>query len=83
SGGRYNIVPAERALAGQAAPRTGGAANARGYEVRVVPLRFISASEMKKVLEPYAQPNAIVSTDNARNVITLAGTRSELENYLR
>jgi general secretion pathway protein D len=82
-GGRYNIVPADKALAGQAAPRTGGASNARGYEVRVVPLRFISASEMKKVLEPYAQPNAIVSTDNARNVITLAGTRSELENYLR
>ena len=82
-GGRYNIVPADKALAGQAAPRTGGAGNARGYEVRVVPLRFISASEMKKVLEPYAQPNAIVSTDNARNVITLAGTRSELENYLR
>ncbi len=83
SGGRYNIVPSDQALAGTVAPRTGPAANARGFEVRVVPLRFISASEMKKVLEPYARPNAIVGTDPARNVITLAGTRSELENYLR
>lgn len=83
SGGRYNIVPADQALAGSVAPRTGPAANARGYEVRVVPLRFISASEMKKVLEPYARPNAIVNVDGTRNVITLAGTRSELENYLR
>ncbi|NEL41983.1 MAG: type II secretion system protein GspD, partial [Xanthomonas perforans] len=51
--------------------------------VRVVPLKFISASEMKKVLEPYARPNAIVGTDPSRNVITLGGTRAELENYLR
>ena len=83
SGGRYNIIPMDQALAGTVAPSTGPAANARGFEVRVVPLRFISASEMKKVLEPYARPNAIVNTDNARNVITLAGTRTELENYLR
>ena len=73
----------DQALAGTVAPRTGPAENARGFEVRVVPLRFISATEMKKVLEPYARPNAIVNTDNARNVITLAGTRTELENYLR
>jgi len=83
TGGRYNIIPAGQALAGSVAPRTGPAANARGYEARVVPLRFISASEMKKVLEPYARPNAIVNVDSTRNVITLAGTRSELENYLR
>ena len=83
SDGRYNIMPADQALAGTLAPRTGPASNARGFEVRVVPLRFISASEMKKVLEPYARPNAIVGIDSTRNVITLSGTRSELENYLR
>ncbi|MEG0185723.1 MAG: type II secretion system secretin GspD, partial [Stenotrophomonas sp.] len=43
---------------------------------------FISATEMKKVLEPYARPNAIVNVDSGRNVITLGGTRAELENYL-
>ncbi|UKE72726.1 type II secretion system secretin GspD [Xanthomonas graminis] len=83
SGGRYNIVPADQALAGTVAPSTASPASARGFEVRVVPLKFISASEMKKVLEPYARPNAIVGIDGARNVITLGGTRAELENYLR
>lgn len=83
SDGRYNIMPADQAMVGTVAPRTGGAASARGYEVRVVPLRFIGATEMKKVLEPYARPNAIVNIDTTRNLITLAGTRSELENYLR
>ncbi|KAB7765496.1 type II secretion system secretin GspD [Xanthomonas maliensis] len=83
SGGRYNIVPADQALAGTVAPSTASPAAARGFEVRVVPLKYISASEMKKVLEPYARPNAIVGIDPARNVITLGGTRAELENYLR
>jgi general secretion pathway protein D len=81
--GVYNIVPADQALAGTVAPRTGSPATARGFESRVVPLRYISATEMQKVLEPYARPNAIVSVDAGRNVITVAGTRAELENYLR
>lgn len=83
SGGRYNIVAADQALAGTVAPSTAPASSARGFEVRVVPLQYISATEMKKVLEPYARPNAIVNVDSGRNVITLGGTRSELENYLR
>ncbi|MGY1410169.1 MULTISPECIES: type II secretion system secretin GspD [unclassified Luteimonas] len=84
SGGMYQIVPADAALpSGTVAPRTGGAAAARGFEVRVVPLRYISATEMEKVLEPYARPNAIVAADNGRNTITVSGSRVELENYLR
>ncbi|HEY0661174.1 MAG TPA: type II secretion system secretin GspD [Lysobacter sp.] len=84
SGGRYNIIPSDQALtSGAVAPRTGSPTLARGYEVRTVPLRYISATEMEKVLKPYARPNAIVSVDNARNVINIAGTRAELENYLR
>src|SRR5690606_14464936 len=82
--GRYNIVPGDQAMAtGAVAPRTGGATAARGIESRVVPLRYISATEMEKLLKPYARPNAIVSVDNGRNIITIAGTRQELENYLR
>lgn len=84
SDGRYNIMPAERALgAGIVAPRTGPASTARGFETRVVSLQHISATEMEKLLKPYAQPNAIVAVDGARNLITVAGTRAELENYLR
>src|SRR5690606_8796270 len=81
--GRYNVLPTEQAIAGNLAPRTGGANSARGYELRAVPLRYISAAEMKKLLEPYARSNAVVSVDPARNLIVLAGTRAELQNYLR
>ena len=83
SDGRYNIVPADQALAGTVAPRTGSPETARGFEVRAVPLRYVSASEMEKILKPYARPSAIVNVDTGRNLITLSGTRAELENYLR
>ena len=83
SGGRYNIVPADQALAGNVAPRANSASMARGFEARTVPLKFISATEMEKILKPYAKPNAIVNVDNGRNIITVAGSRAELENYLR
>lgn len=83
SDGRYNIVPADQAMVNGVVPRTGAPALARGFETRVVPLRFVSASEMEKILKPYARQGSIVSVDAGRNVITVAGTRSELENYLR
>jgi general secretion pathway protein D len=81
--GRYNIVPADQALLNGVVPRTGSPALARGFESRVVPLRYISAGEMEKILKPYARQGSIVSVDTGRNVLTVAGTRAELENYLR
>ncbi|HSR64247.1 MAG TPA: type II secretion system secretin GspD, partial [Xanthomonadaceae bacterium] len=83
SDGRYNIVPADQSLAGTVAPRTGSAALARGFESRVVPLKYVSAAEMEKILKPYARKDSIVNVDGGRNTITVAGTRAELENYLR
>ena len=82
SDGRYNVVPSDQAVAGNLSPRTGSAANARGYEVRAVPLKYISATEMEKLLKPYARDRAVVQVDNARNMIVIAGTRAELQNYL-
>ncbi len=82
--GRYSIVPADQALGtGVVTPRGGSPANARGFESRVVTLRYISATEMEKLLKPYARPNAIVTVDSGRNLLTIAGSRAELESYLR
>ncbi len=83
SGGRYNIVRADQPLDGSLSARSGPAAVANGYETRVVPLRYISATEMAKLLKPYARSNAIMDADAGRNTITVAGSRAELENYLR
>ena len=83
SDGRYNIVPSDQAVAGNLSPRLASAASARGYELRAIALKFISASEMEKLLKPYARSNAIVQIDPARNLMVIGGTRSELQSYMR
>ena len=84
SDGRYNIVPADQAMATGTVPaRVGSARTARGFETRMVPLKYISAAEMEKILKPSVRPGGIVSINSGRNIITLSGTGAELENYLR
>lgn len=83
SDGRYNIVPADKAVAGNLAPRVGTTKGARGFEVRAVPLKFIAALEMEKLLKPFAREGAVLNVDPGRNMIVVSGTGSELDNYLR
>ncbi len=79
--GRYHILPVSEAIRGNLVPRLSREAQAMGYEVQVVPLKYISATEMAKILEPYARGDAIVRVDPLRSMLFLAGTREELANY--
>lgn len=74
--GLYRVVP----LA-EAARRAGGTfrSSAQGYAIKVVTLNYVSAQEMKTVLEPLVPPNAILRADSTRNLIILGGTQKELE----
>ena len=81
--GRYHILPVAEAIAGHLVPEMGSVDQARGYEVRAVPLRYIASTEMAKILQPYARESAIVQVDPLRNMLFLGGTREELRNYLR
>ncbi len=83
SEGRYHILPIADAIKGHLVPQLGDSGNVRGYEVRAVPLDYIGAAEMAKILEPYARDNAIINVDPLRNMLFLAGTREELSNYLQ
>jgi general secretion pathway protein D len=80
---RYHVLRYENAIPGNLAPRMGSVESMLGFEVRVVPLEYIAASEMQKLLEPYARQGAILSADNARGLIFLSGTRTEMQNYLQ
>jgi general secretion pathway protein D len=81
--GRYHVLPVSDAIPGHLVPQIGSAELARGYEVRAVPLRYISPTEMEKILQPYVRDGAIVQVDNNRSMIFLAGTPEELRNYLQ
>ena len=81
--GRYHILPVSEAIPGHLVPEIGPVDQARGYEVRAVPLQYIAVQEMVKILEPYVREGAIVQADEFRHMIFLAGTTEELRNYLR
>ncbi|MGF1641925.1 MAG: type II secretion system secretin GspD [Rhodospirillales bacterium] len=82
--GLYKVVPADQAFRGTAKPRfympprSGNA----GTSVVIVPLEFVGALEMEKVLEPFAPPGGILRVDPGRNLIILGGSQNELMNML-
>ena len=81
--GRYAVVPVKEAIPGNLTPRIAPPNIAKGYEVRAFPLRYIAATQMQKLLKPYAKTDAVVTADDARNLLVMAGTASELANYQR
>ncbi|GAB4117269.1 MAG: type II secretion system secretin GspD [Wenzhouxiangellaceae bacterium] len=81
--GQYQILPVNQAIPGNLSPRLAKAASVKGFEVLAVPLQYIAPAQMQIILEPYVREGAIVSADNARSLMVLAGTRAELASYLR
>lgn len=81
--GRYEVVPVKEAVAGNLSLGVGAPKLGAGYQVRVFPLKYIAPTEMQKLLKPYAKADAVVSADNARSMIVMAGTAFELQSYER
>ncbi len=55
------------------------AASAGGAGARVVPLRFVSAEELAKVLQPMAGGNAKVAAENGLNALILSGDPAQID----
>ena len=53
-----------------------------GFSTIIVPLRYISASNMAEILQPVAEESSFVLVDNSRNILMLAGTREQLDGWL-
>lgn len=81
NGDVYRVVPADRA-AKSGGRVTSAAGAAAGAGAVVVPLRYVSAMEMKGVLEPFTPAGAVVRADSARNVLLLSGSASEVDTLL-
>jgi len=77
SGGAYHIVllrDAPRRIGGLRKPGVGQS----GYGIYIVPLEYVSADEMERVLQPFAPEGGIMRVDKARNMLLLAGTAQEI-----
>ncbi|XOV44355.1 type II secretion system secretin GspD [Pseudomonas sp. App30] len=80
-GNRYVILPASQAVAGKLVPEMTVSQPSNGLSARLYPLKYISATEMQKLLKPFARDNAFLLVDPSRNVLSMSGTPEELANY--
>jgi general secretion pathway protein D len=79
SNGKYRIVAADQAIVGIRI-RTDDSPDPEqiGSGLQVVQLKYVSASEIRRVLDTIAPRGGIVRTDDARNLITLSGNRQDI-----
>ncbi len=75
--GLYKIVPREAAVRGNLAPEISGAPDATGFAANIIPLRYIAALEMQKILEPFLTDPASLTIDSKRNLLILSGAGQE------
>lgn len=80
----YNVVPATEAQRRVDGFEVSGSARSRlpGYGIEIVPLKFVAATEMQKILQPVAPTGGVLSVDAARNLVFLAGTGQERASML-
>ena len=73
----FTVTPMAEAM--RHASFLGMGSDGAGFGVRIVPLRYIGAEEMQRLLTPYVAPGGILLADSARNLLALAGSRTELD----
>jgi general secretion pathway protein D len=73
--GVFQILPASEGLSSVVTPSY-ELDRQKGYQVIVVPLRYISATEMKNVLRSLQGENAMIQTDESRNILLVSGTQA-------
>jgi general secretion pathway protein D len=80
TGDLFKVVPIDQALAAGAMPDVEPLPDAgtRGFGVQVVPLRFVSATELGPVLQPFNPPGGTIQVDAVRNLLLLAGPSDQL-----
>lgn len=82
SGGSYQVKPISSGVQGLVVPQLGSSQRAlpNGFGVQVIPLQYIGAEEMSKILEPLVPQGSVVRADTLRNLLVIAGSGPELGN---
>jgi general secretion pathway protein D len=82
--GVFQVTPFATATKGALTPEVAGMNKPLppGYSVQIVPLKYISAHEMVKILEPFTPEGGIVRVDDTRNMLFLGGNTRELRHLM-
>ena len=80
--GRFPCPPAELSVSRQAPPPDGGAHTARepGFGITVVPLQYVSATTLGKLLDSFAVKPGSVRVDPQRNIVVVQGSGADRRN---
>ena len=79
--GVYRLVASEEAAHSGTLPLIvgpGAAAAASGYNVQILPLKYASATDLQRTLQPYLPKDATLQADATRNVLLLSGAGVDL-----
>ncbi|MDP2827028.1 MAG: type II secretion system secretin GspD [Sulfuricellaceae bacterium] len=84
SDGVFHITAFANAAKGALSPQVLNKSKALppGYSVQIVPLKYISAKEMVKILEPFTPDGGVIRVDEVRNFLFLGGNARELRHLM-
>jgi general secretion pathway protein D len=84
NGSLYKILPAAELKDQAMTPSVGNRAGAikAGQGVQIVPLKYIAAAEMKKILASFSSNSEEIRADPGRNLLILSGSYQKIRNML-
>ncbi|MCU7846052.1 MAG: type II secretion system secretin GspD [Candidatus Thiodiazotropha sp. (ex Monitilora ramsayi)] len=85
NGSLYKILPAADLKDISLSPSVGKSTGKlkAGQGVQIVPLRYISAKEMKKILDSFSTGGEQIKVDSGRNLLILTGSYQKIRNLLQ
>jgi len=79
--GRYRVMPVNKAAQLPVVSRIKRLRN-QGYGLQIVPLHYISATEMAQIIKPSIQNQGVVYIDKRRNLLILSGSEPLLSSIM-
>ena len=81
AGGVFKVVPLDQAATAGGDVSTSSTEDSSlpvGQSTRVVPLRYVAPSEMRRLIEPMSIQGGVLQADDGRHTITLRGTPQDI-----
>jgi general secretion pathway protein D len=81
--GGYRIVQDAQSARANAMVSVSDRNDGPGVQVTVISLKYVSPTEMRRIIEPVVPSGGLLSADDNRNLLVLAGTASEMTDIRR
>ena len=83
SDGFYQVIPSADAVGMAPLRPAAEAERAAGFTTAIVPVRFVSAAELDKVVKPLTRQGFILQSDGHRNIFIVSGTAREIDAFTK